>query len=67
MKASNFSDAQKTFMLKQGTNGMPVAMSAARPGLVTTCSEFAARFPRPTDLNRASPTIQPAGLLLLSL
>jgi putative transposase len=25
MKASNFSGAQKAFILKQGTNGMPVA------------------------------------------
>ena len=32
MKAARFSDAQKAFILKQGADGVPVAMSAARPG-----------------------------------
>jgi hypothetical protein len=32
MKASNFSDAQKAFILKQGNVGVPAAASAGRPG-----------------------------------
>ncbi len=36
MKASKFTDAQKAFILKQGTDGMPVADTAERNNLGTT-------------------------------
>jgi len=32
MKASNFSDAQKAFILKQGDDGMPVAEICRKAG-----------------------------------
>ena len=32
MKASGFSDAQKAFILKQGTDGMPVADVCRKAG-----------------------------------
>jgi len=33
MKASSFSDAQKAFILKQGTDGMPVADICRKAGI----------------------------------
>ena len=33
MKASRFSDAQKAFILKQGTDGMPVADICRKAGI----------------------------------
>ncbi|OSQ46040.1 transposase [Thalassospira alkalitolerans] len=33
MKASNFSDAQKAFILKQGESGMPVAEICRKAGI----------------------------------
>ena len=33
MKASRFSDAQKAFILKQGTDGMPVANVCRKAGI----------------------------------
>ena len=33
MKASKFSDAQKAFILKQGTDGMPVADICRKAGI----------------------------------
>ena len=33
MKASNFSDAQKAFILKQGSEGVPVADICRRAGI----------------------------------
>ena len=33
MKASRFSDAQKAFILKQGTDGMPVADVCRKAGI----------------------------------
>jgi putative transposase len=33
MKASNFSDAQKAFILKQGADGMPVAELCRKAGI----------------------------------
>jgi putative transposase len=33
MKASRFSDAQKAFILKQGTDGMPVADGCRKAGI----------------------------------
>ena len=46
MKASRFSDAQKAFILKQGADGMPVPMFAARQALAR----------RPTSTGRGSTT-----------
>jgi len=36
MKASNFSDAQKAFILKQGDDGVPVAESCRKAGISQT-------------------------------
>jgi putative transposase len=33
MKASNFSDAQKAFILKQGDDGLPVAEICGKAGI----------------------------------
>ena len=34
MKASKFSDAQKAFILKQGTDGVPVAYICRKAGII---------------------------------
>ena len=44
MKASQFTDAQKAFIIKQGEDGVPAAETAARP--------VSAR--RPTSIGRRS-------------